>query len=78
MIGAFYKDAWEIIGDDVYEMVRAFFNEADLPRYITHTNLVLIPKKSIVNTFSDLRPISVSNFGHKIFSRIVHERVKLV
>lgn len=78
MTRAFYQDTWDIIGDDVYEMVKAFFNGADLPRYVTHTNLVLIPKKPVVTTFSDLRPISLSSFVNKIFSRIVHERIKSV
>lgn len=78
MTGAFYQDTWEIIGDDVYEMVKALFNGEDLPRYLTHTNLVLLPKKIVVTTFSDLRPISLSNFVNKIFSRIIHERIKSV
>ncbi|KAG5579803.1 hypothetical protein H5410_050430 [Solanum commersonii] len=43
-------------------MVKALVCGAELPRYITHTNLVLIPKNVALNTFSDLRPISLSNF----------------
>ncbi|XP_070049029.1 uncharacterized protein [Nicotiana tomentosiformis] len=56
-------------------MVKAFFCSADLPKFITHTNLVLLPKKKIVSTFSDMRPISLSNFSNKIISRVVHERL---
>ncbi|KAH0772342.1 hypothetical protein KY290_016323 [Solanum tuberosum] len=78
MTGAFYQSSWEIIGEDIHKMVKAFVCGADLPRYITHTNLILIPKKITVNTFSDLRPISLSNFVNKIFSRIIHERIKVV
>jgi len=78
MTGAFYQHTWEIIGKDIYNMVRAFMGGAELPRYITHTNLVLLPKKVHVNTFSDLRPISLSNFVNKIFSRFNHERLKTV
>ncbi|XP_019256252.1 PREDICTED: uncharacterized protein LOC109234638 [Nicotiana attenuata] len=43
--GKFYQSCWEIIGDDLFDMVRAFFNGHDLPKCVTHTNLVLIPKK---------------------------------
>lgn len=57
-------------------MVVAFFCGHNLPRFITHTNLVLLPKKLVVNSFSDLSPISLSNFVNKILSRIVHERIK--
>nr|XP_009757417.1 PREDICTED: uncharacterized protein LOC104210257 [Nicotiana sylvestris] len=35
----------DIVEEDVVEMVKAFFNGQDLPRFITHTNLVLLPKK---------------------------------
>lgn len=59
-------------------MVRAFFGGDEIPRFISHTNLVLLPKKLVVNTFSDLRPISLSNFMNKVFSRIIHERLKPV
>ncbi|XP_070021920.1 uncharacterized protein [Nicotiana sylvestris] len=56
-------------------MVRAFFNGHELPKCVTHTNLVLLPKKKEVTTFSDLRPISLSNFSNKVISRVVHERL---
>lgn len=54
-------------------MVSAFFCGHELPRFVTHTNLVLLPKRKEVNTFSDMRPISLSNFVNKIFSRVIHE-----
>ncbi|XP_019229533.1 PREDICTED: uncharacterized protein LOC109210559 [Nicotiana attenuata] len=73
--GAFYHTCWDIIGEDIYEMVLAFFSGQQLPKCVTHTNLVLLPKKKEVSTFSDLRPISLSNFINKIFSRIIHERL---
>ncbi|XP_070021012.1 uncharacterized protein [Nicotiana sylvestris] len=60
MTGKFYHSCWDIIGDDLYDMVRAFFNSHELPKCATHTNLVLLPKKKEVTTFSDLRPISLS------------------
>lgn len=73
--GCFYQFCWDIIGDDIYDMVRAVFNGHELPKCITHTNLVLLPKKKEVTTFSDLRPISLSNFSNKIISRAIHERL---
>ncbi|XP_060195442.1 uncharacterized protein LOC132624727 [Lycium barbarum] len=73
--GVFYQACWEIIGEDVTNMVKAFFCGVELPKFVTHTNLVLLPKKEMVNTFSDMRPISLSNFVNKIFSRLIHERL---
>lgn len=57
------------------EMVKNFFNGQELPRYVTHTNLVLLPKKKEATTFSDMRHISLSNFINKVFSRVMHERL---
>ncbi|XP_070017599.1 uncharacterized protein [Nicotiana sylvestris] len=75
MTGKFYHSCWDLIGDDLYDMVRAFFNGHELPKCVTHTNLVLLPKKKEVTTFSDLRPISLNNFSNKVISRVVHERL---
>jgi len=57
-------------------MVQDFFSGNSLAKSISHTNLVLLPKKDQVHSFADLRPISLSNFINKIFSRIVHDRVE--
>lgn len=73
--GAIYHTCWDIVGEDIYAMVLAFFSGQQLPKCVTHTNLVLLPKKKEVNTFLDLRPISLSNFINKIFSRVIHERL---
>lgn len=43
--GLFFQKCWEIVAEDVRRGVRAFFCGQELPRFITHTNLVLIPKK---------------------------------
>jgi len=58
--------------------VAAFFNDFTLPKSITHTNLVLIPNKDFVQSYTDMRPISLSNFLNKVISRIVHDRLESV
>ncbi|WMV24107.1 hypothetical protein MTR67_017492 [Solanum verrucosum] len=73
--GTFFQASWEIIGDDITKMVRASFCGQRLPRFITHSNLVLIPKKEDVKSFTDLRPISLSTFANKIISRMIHDRL---
>lgn len=59
-------------------MVRAFHCGVELLRFIIHTNLIILPKKTNVSTFSYLRPISLSNFVNKIFSRIISGRIEKV
>ncbi|XP_075076322.1 uncharacterized protein LOC142162982 [Nicotiana tabacum] len=51
MTGKFYHSCWDIIGHDLYDMVRAIFNGHELPKCVTHTNLVLLPKKKEVTIF---------------------------
>ncbi|XP_059314087.1 uncharacterized protein LOC132064926 [Lycium ferocissimum] len=68
----------DIIGADVYNVVKAFFDGQTLPKSVTHTNLVLLPKKEIINNFSDLRPISLSNFINKIITKVIHDRLESI
>ncbi|XP_075107032.1 uncharacterized protein LOC142180014 [Nicotiana tabacum] len=63
--GLFYQYCWDIVGEDIFNMVQQFYRGALLPKSVTRTNLVLLPKKPNVKTFSDLRPISLSNFINK-------------
>ncbi|XP_019225001.1 PREDICTED: uncharacterized protein LOC109206620 [Nicotiana attenuata] len=74
--GLFYQTCWDIVGRDIHNMVMHFYGGATLPKSITHTNLVLLPKKLRVETFSDLRPISLSNFTNKVLSRVLHDRLE--
>ncbi|XP_060200321.1 uncharacterized protein LOC132628563 [Lycium barbarum] len=39
IIGAFYQVCWDIVGADVYNVVKVFFEGQTLPKFITHTNL---------------------------------------
>ncbi|XP_047269152.1 uncharacterized protein LOC107862039 [Capsicum annuum] len=74
--GKFYQCYLDIIGKDIHRMVIGFFRGNTLPKSVTHTYSVLLPKKELVNTFSDLRPISLSNFIIKIISRIMHDIIE--
>lgn len=47
-----------------------------MPKPFTHANLVLLLKKPRVWTFSNVRPISLSNFINKVLSRILHDRLE--
>ncbi|WMV33589.1 hypothetical protein MTR67_026974 [Solanum verrucosum] len=70
----FYQSCWDIIKGDVIAVVQHFFRGETLPRFVTQKNLELLSKKDQVNTFSDVRPISLSNFINKVFSRVVHDK----
>lgn len=59
------------MGPDICRIVSDFFAGNTLPKSII--NLVFVLKKSLVQNFSELRPISLSNFAKEIFSKIVHD-----
>lgn len=72
----FYQVYWNIMGIDIVRMVQDFFSSNSLPKFVTSTNLVLISKKVNVQTFSDTRPIILSNFLNKILSKIIYDRIE--
>ncbi|VFQ97193.1 unnamed protein product, partial [Cuscuta campestris] len=76
--GAFYKAAWTIICMDLLAMVQAFFLGHDLTRSLTHTSIVLLPKKPNPVTFADFRPISLCNYRKKIITKIMVVRLASV
>lgn len=50
-IGAlFYQTCWQIVQNDVYDFVVAFFEGAAIPRFFSHTCLVMIQKPYSHNT----------------------------
>lgn len=41
----FYQSCWDIVGQDIIRLVHSFFKGRTLSKAITHTNLILLPKK---------------------------------
>lgn len=74
--GIFYQHCWEVVKQDIYSMVNDFSECKTLPKSVKHNNLVLIPKKEVIESFSDLRRISLSNFINKVISRVLHEKLE--
>ncbi|XP_042023118.1 uncharacterized protein LOC121770454 [Salvia splendens] len=71
----FYQACWPIVGRDVVEAIAQFFNGAYLPRSVTATNIVLIPKKASPETWADYRPISLCNVFNKIITKVLTARL---
>ncbi|XP_060210305.1 uncharacterized protein LOC132637192 [Lycium barbarum] len=69
--GKFFQKCWDIIQEDIKNMVHAFFYGRNLTKFFSYTCLVLIPKVESPSNFGDLRPISLSNFTAKIISKIL-------
>ena len=74
----FFKFAWQIISEDVFKVVLSFFCGAELPKAITATSIMLIPKVDQPHDFLQFHPINLCNFFNKIFSRVLADRLAAV
>ncbi|KAG5612985.1 hypothetical protein H5410_024266 [Solanum commersonii] len=63
--GLFFQCCWELIGEDITKMVKAFFCGKQIPSFISHTNLVLLLKKKRVVNFTDLRPEIIRDINRR-------------
>ncbi|WMV13674.1 hypothetical protein MTR67_007059 [Solanum verrucosum] len=68
--GKFYQACWNIIKEDLLAAVQSFFCGHIMPKFMSHAFLVLLPKTEQPNKFTDLRPISLSNFSNKFTSKL--------
>lgn len=73
--GKFFQVCWTIIKHDIIDFVWEFCKGKSLTKFYTHTCVALIPKVDNPASFSDLRPISLSNFTNKIISKIISKRL---
>ncbi|XP_060190445.1 uncharacterized protein LOC132619611 [Lycium barbarum] len=74
----FYQACRSIIAKEVFEAVVAFFKGSNVPKFFTHTCLVMIPKVDFPQQLTDLRPISLCNVSSKSFAKILNARLSLV
>ncbi|XP_055835179.1 uncharacterized protein LOC129903657 [Solanum dulcamara] len=69
--GKFFHTCWDIISEDLLNLVKFFFCGHSLPKFISHACLVLLPKVDHLNKLSDFRLISLSNFTNKVISKVL-------
>ncbi|XP_055802509.1 uncharacterized protein LOC129871574 [Solanum dulcamara] len=69
--GKFFHTCWDIISEDLLNLVKFIFNGHSLSKFISHACLVLLPKVDHPNKLSDVRPISLSNFTNKVISKVL-------
>lgn len=74
--GLFYRAHWEIIKVDVHRAVQQFFQHGLLPPSLNSTAITLIPKSHNPESLDQYRPISLCNFGYKIFAKVLANRLK--
>nr|GFC54686.1 hypothetical protein [Tanacetum cinerariifolium] len=65
---AFFKEAWDIVGNDVVKAVGEFFTNGNLLKELNHTVIALILKIKNPSRVNDYRPISCCNVLFKCLS----------
>ncbi|XP_021979830.1 uncharacterized protein LOC110875946 [Helianthus annuus] len=73
---AFFKNSWDIVGDEVTKAVLDFFDNGKMLQQINHTIIALVPKNPSPNSVTDYRPISCCNVIYKCISKILTDRIK--
>ncbi|KAL9664220.1 hypothetical protein QQ045_019619 [Rhodiola kirilowii] len=74
--GKFLYSCWLIVKNDLTEAVRSFFVGIQIPKLISSAHIILLPKIKNAVSFDKVRSISLCNFIHKVFSKILNDRLK--
>lgn len=78
LLALFYKEFWEIVGDEVVSDVLNVLRGGPMPNKWNETTVVLIPKVRRPETIKDLRPISLCNVIYKLISKVLSNRLKRI
>lgn len=73
--GGFFKDAWDIIEDDVHDAMQEFFHNGKLLRQLNITIISLIPRLEKPEVASQFRLISYCNTLYKYISKLLCSRL---
>lgn len=76
MTAAFYQKNWDIVGEDIFRAIQSFFRSGNMPKFINHTHIVLIPKVKSPNKMQHLHPISLCNISYKMVAKVLANRLK--
>ena len=74
----FYQEFWEVIKEDLKEMLDAFHKgDLDIER-LNHGVISLIPKIPDADTIQQFRPICLLNVSYKILTKLLANRLGLI
>ncbi|XP_022870493.1 uncharacterized protein LOC111389759 [Olea europaea var. sylvestris] len=72
----FFKNVWEIIGDDFFGAISKFFSSGCILKQINHTAIALVPKSDHMSHVGDYRLISCCNVIYKVIAKIFVSRLR--
>ena len=78
MTAVFYQNFWDIVGNDVANMVLNVLNFDMSMADINKIYITLVPKNNNPSRMSKFRPISLSNVIYKLITKVLANRLKLI
>ena len=78
MSAIFYQKFWDIVGNDVVNMVLNVLNSDMSMVDINKTYITLVPKNCNPSRMTDFRPISLSNVIYKLIAKVLTNHLKLI
>lgn len=71
----FYKHCWEVVSDDVTDVVLDFIKTEKLLKVINVTTLTLVPKTKCPEHVSDFMPIACCLVLYKCITKLISEKL---
>lgn len=75
---AFFQKHWSVVGKNIIDLIRFFFDTGDIMEGLNETNIVLIPKKKKPSIITELCPIALCNVLMKVITKVLANRLKEV
>ncbi|KAH9699193.1 putative ribonuclease H protein [Citrus sinensis] len=72
----FYQAQWHIVGESFSAGIKEVFNSHSIPREVSKTLLILIPKTERPTSFKMYRPISLCTVFYKTVTKIIVTRLQ--
>jgi hypothetical protein len=72
----FYLSFFELMGDDLLDLVEDSKLRGAVENYLNATFLTLIPKVDKPISFGNYRPVALCNLCYKLITKIITNRIK--
>ena len=74
----FFQKYWNIVGNDVTEVVLSVLNSGHFLQKMNYTHIVLIPKINEPKIVANYKPINLTNLISTLVSKVLANRLKMI